>query len=92
MKTIPVLSYHKYKYIVTFLDDYSGHGWVTFLKDKASTYDGWLNFIAMVKTQHEKVVHTIMRNMGEEFTSLKITEKFKELGTKIYHIIPHMPQ
>ena len=46
----------------------------------------------MVKTQHEKVVHTIMCNMGEEFTSLKITEKFKELGTKIYHIIPYMPQ
>ena len=38
LKTIPVISYHKYKYVLTFLDDYTNHGWVTFLKDKSSTY------------------------------------------------------
>ena len=26
IKSFPVLSYHKYKYIVTFLDDYTSHG------------------------------------------------------------------
>ena len=50
LKTLPILSYHKYKYIVTFLDDFTGHGWITFLKNKAATYQAWLNFIAMVKT------------------------------------------
>ena len=38
LKTLPILSYHKYKYIVTFLDDFTSHGWVTFLKNKAATY------------------------------------------------------
>ena len=92
LKTLPILSYHKYKYIVTFLDDFTGHGWVTFLKNKAATYQAWLNFIAMVKTQHKKDVHAIMCDMGGKFTSLKLTEKIKELGMKIFHSIPHAPQ
>ena len=35
LKSFPVLSYHKYKYIVTFLDDYTSHGWVVCLKLKS---------------------------------------------------------
>ena len=69
LKTVPVLSYHKYKYVLTFLDDYTRHSWVTFLKDKASTYDGWLNFVAMIKNQHKKEVYTIicdMRNLNPQ--------------------------
>src|SRR5271163_4166576 len=92
LKTIPVLSYHKYKYILTFFDDHTSHGWITFLKDKASTYQAWLNFIAMVKTQYKKDVAGIMSDMGGEFTSLKLTEKLKELGIKIYRSVPHMAQ
>ena len=91
LKTLPILSYHKYKYIITFLDDFTGHDWVTFLKNKAATFQAWLNFIAMVKTQHKKDVHTIMCDMGGKFTSLKLTGKFKELGMKIFHSIPHTP-
>ena len=26
LKTIPVTSYHKYKYVLTFLDDHTSHG------------------------------------------------------------------
>jgi hypothetical protein len=37
LQHIPVISYHKYKYILTFFDDYTSHSWITFLKDKAST-------------------------------------------------------
>ena len=62
------------------------------MKNKAAIYQAWLNFIAMVKTQHKKDVHAIMCDMGGEFTSLKLTEKFKELGMKIFHSIPHAPQ
>ena len=55
LKTIPVISYHKYKYVFTFLDAHTNHGWVTFLKDKSSTYGAWQNFLAMVKTQYKKM-------------------------------------
>ena len=46
----------------------------------------------MVKTQHKKEVCAIMCNMGGKFTSLKLTEKFKELGMKIYHSVLYLPQ
>ena len=46
----------------------------------------------MVKTQHKKDICAIMCDMGGKFTSLKLTEKFKELGMKIFHSIPHSPQ
>ena len=67
LKTILVTSYHKYKYVLTFLDDHTSHGWVTFLKDKSSTYGAWQNFIAMVKTQYRKDVQAVMANLGGEF-------------------------
>ena len=92
LKTVPVTSYYKYKYVLTFLDDFTSHGWVTFLKDKASTYTAWLNFIARVKTQYKKEVHAMMCDMGGEFTFLKLTKKFKKPSIKVYHSIPHMPQ
>jgi GAG-pre-integrase domain len=92
LKTIPVISYHKYKYVLTFLNDFTSYGWVTFLKDKASTYDAWLNFITMVKVQYKKDVRAAMCNMGGEFTSSKLETKFEELGIKVFHSVPHMPQ
>ena len=36
LKTLPVLSYHKYKYILTFLDDHTSHGWISLLKTKVT--------------------------------------------------------
>ena len=92
LKTIPVTSYHKYKYVLTFLDDHTSHGWVTFLKDESSTYGAWQNFLAMVKTQYRKDVRAVMANLGGEFTSLKITDLFKENGIKIFHSVTHMHQ
>ena len=90
LKTILVISYHKYKYVLTFLDDHTNHGWVTFLKDKSSTYSAWQNFLVMVKMQYKEDVRAVMTDLGGEFTSLKITDLFKESGIKIFHSIAHM--
>ena len=87
-----MISYHKYKYILTFLDDHTNHGWVTFLKDKSSTYGAWQNFLAMVKMQYKKNVLAVMTNLGGEFTSLKITDLFKENGIKMFRSVTHMHQ
>ena len=32
LKELPVLSYHHYKFFVTFLDDYTSHSWIVLLK------------------------------------------------------------
>ena len=36
LKSFPELSYHKYKYFIVFLDDYTSLAWVLLLCDKAS--------------------------------------------------------
>ena len=92
LKTIPVLSYHKYKYIITFLDDHTSHGWITLVKNKSDTYKAIDHFIAMVETQYKSRVRAFMSDFGGEFTSLKLEEKLKELEIRVQWSVPHMPQ
>ena len=75
LKTISILSYHKYKYIVTFLDDHTSHGWVTLLKNKSDAYKVIDHFIAMVEMQYR--VRAFMSDFGGEFTSLKLDKRLK---------------
>ena len=92
LKTIPVLSYHKYKYIITFLDDHTSHGWITLLKNKSDAYKAIDHFIAMVETQYNSRVWAFMFNFGGEFTFLELEERLKELGIRVQQSVPHMPQ
>ena len=60
LKTLPVLSYHKYKYILTFLDDHTSHGWISLLKQKSDTVKAIEHYIAMVSTQYKSRGRAIM--------------------------------
>jgi hypothetical protein len=48
LKELPTISYHKYKYFVTFLDDYFSHCWVILLKQKSDTIRAIDDFLALV--------------------------------------------
>ena len=92
LKSLPVISYHKYKYIITFLDDYTSFGWTMFLKLKDEAYKAIDYFIAVVKTQYKKRIVSFMTNAGGEYKSLRLQEKFKEHGIHVQQSVPHMPQ
>ena len=92
LKMIPILSYHKYKYIITFLDDHTSHGWITLLENKSDTYKAIDHFIVMVDTQYKSRVWAFMSDFGGEFTSLNLEERLKELGICVQWSVPHMPQ
>ena len=64
LKELPTISYHKYKYFVTFLDDYSSHCWVVLLKQKSDTLRAIDDFLALVQTQHNALVKQFMTNTG----------------------------
>ena len=66
---IPVLSYHKYKYIITFLDDHTSHGWIILLKNKSDAYKAIDHFIVMVEMQYKSRVRAFMSDFGGEFNS-----------------------
>ena len=56
LKTLPILSYHKYKYILTFLNDHTSHSWISLLKQKSDMAKAIEHFIAMVSTQYKSRV------------------------------------
>ena len=80
LKELPVLLFHKFKYFVTFLDDFSSHCWVVLLKKKSDTIKAIDDFLAMVRTQHSTMVKEFMTDAGGECKSLNLINKFKELG------------
>ena len=47
----PVISHAKYKYFVTFIDDYSKYTWIYFLCSKSEVFSFLQKFFAYVETQ-----------------------------------------
>ena len=92
LKELPTISYHKYKYFVTFLDDYSSHFWVVLLKQKSDTFRAINDFLALVRTQHNTLVKQFMTNAGGEYKNFNLSNKFKELGIRHRMSVPHMHQ
>ena len=55
LKEFPVLSYHKHKYFISFLDDFTSHAWIILLHKKSDAHQALRQFAAMVKTQYSAV-------------------------------------
>ena len=92
LKELPTVSYHKYKYFVTFLDDYSSHCWVVLLKQKSDSLCAIDDFLALVWTQHNALVKQFMTDAGGEYKNFNLSNKFKELGISHRMSVPHMHQ
>jgi hypothetical protein len=50
LKSMPMVSYHKYKYFIVFYDDFTSHEWTINLKLKSEAEKAIRQFNAMVKT------------------------------------------
>ena len=92
LKELPTISYHKYKWFITFFDDFSSYSWVSLLRKKSDAYDAIINFLAMVRNQHNASVRIFMSDAGGEFKSDALVAKFKELGIKTRTSVPNMHQ
>jgi hypothetical protein len=51
LKSFPVVSYHKYKYFVNFIDDYTSYAWVVLLREKSGAITALKHFMVLIKTQ-----------------------------------------
>ena len=92
LKELPVLSYHHYKWFVTFLDDFTSYGWIVLLRKKSDTATAINDFLAMVCTQYNALVKTFMSDAGGEFKSDALKARFRELGIKTHTSVPYMHQ
>src|SRR6202161_2263793 len=92
LKSFPVLSYHKYKYFVTFLDDYTSHGWIINIKLKSDVKDVIKQFNALVKNQFDLTVKTFRSDEGGEYNDRELHDTLKDLGIEMQRSVPHASQ
>jgi len=92
LKEFPVESYSKYKYIITFLDDYSSHAWIALLRKKSQTLAAFKHFDAMVRNQFKAVIGTLMSDFGGEYKSKEFDLFLKEKGIQSCTSVPHIHQ
>jgi hypothetical protein len=69
LKSFPVVSYHKYKYFISFIDDFTSYTWIIFLHDKASAITALKQFMAMANNQYNARIKGWMSDAGGEYES-----------------------
>jgi len=92
LKSFPVVSYHKYKYFVNFIDDYTSYTWVVLLREKSAAITALKQFIVLVKTQYSTDIKEWMSDAGGEYKSDAFLKTLKDAGIKILQSAPHTPQ
>ena len=56
LKSFPESSYHKYKYFIVFLDNYTSFALVTLLCDRASAIIALKQWLALIKNQYDSTI------------------------------------
>ena len=92
LKMQPVESYRKYRYTITFLDDFTSHAWTINLWTKDAALPATRHFLAMVETQYKASVRAWMSDAGGEYTSTAFLTMMKEKGITVLQSVPHAHQ
>ena len=88
LKELPVLSYHWYKFFITFLVDFTSYCWISLLQ-KSDAID---SFLTLVKNKYQTTVKEFMTDASSEYKSLELQDKLRKQGIMIRMSIPHMHQ
>ena len=92
LKEFAVLSYHRYKYYISFIDDYTSHSWISLLKKKSDSLAATKQFLAMVKNKHQLTVGKWMTDNGGEYVDKNYIKLLKDEGIEIQQSVPAQPQ
>jgi hypothetical protein len=88
LREYPILSYGKYKYYISFLDDCTSATWIMLLWKKSNAYQATEEFLIMIHTQYGIKVLEWFSDDGGEYVSKKYVELLKSHGILIYHTVP----
>ena len=92
LKSYSKESYHWYKYVITFLDDYTSYAWTTPLHTKDDALTATKHFIAMVQMQHKSQIKGWMSDAGGEYKSKAFDKLLLDNGIRVFQSAPHTPQ
>lgn len=90
LKEFPVISYHKYKYFISFLDDFTSHAWVIMLGKKSAAVKAIRQFTALVKNQYSSSIKRWWFDGGGEFKPFE--EEMREMGILLEKSLPYEQQ
>ncbi len=77
----PAISYHKFKWAIVFVDDYSGYGWIVNLRSKDAALTATKHFFAMIEKQYpQQPIRRWMSDSGGEYTSKAFENLLKDRG------------
>jgi len=92
LKELPMISYHKFKYFIIFVDDGSGSVYTFNLQQKSDTFTAMKAFEAYVRIQQGKTIRRWHFDAGGEFKSIEVTAWLKSIGIAIETMVPHQHQ
>ena len=86
------LSIGRMKYILTFIDDFSGYVWIYFLKEKSYTFlKKFKEFIKVVETEVGKKILCLRTANGGEYTSYEFSKFLLKYEKRHQLICPNTP-
>jgi hypothetical protein len=65
----PFVSNGGHKYYIIFIDDFSRHTWIYFMKHRSETFFIYKNFSAMIRTHFDTSIHVFHADSIEEYLS-----------------------
>lgn len=92
LKSFPIESYHKYKYMMTLIDDATSHSWIILLRNKNDAIKGFKQFHAMVTTQYGATIKHWRSDGGGEYKSDAFDKLLLDLGIKHEQTPPYTPE
>jgi len=91
LKSFLVMSYQKFKYVITFYNYFTSHAWTMPLRSKPAVIMAAKDFLEMVHVQHDAHVVGWMSNGGGEYKSDLFDRALLEKGIKIYQVLQEPP-
>ncbi|KAI5748286.1 hypothetical protein M8J77_023876 [Diaphorina citri] len=89
---IDPISHEGYRYILTFLDDYSHFLYVYLLKEKSEVFDKFKEYFYYTKSLFNKTVNKLRCDNGGEYKSKNLIDFCNENGVLIDYTISYTPE
>jgi transposase InsO family protein len=70
-----------HRYYILFIDDFSQHTWLYFMRSRSEVLSIYQRFVAMVLTQFSTPIHVFRADSANEYISKQLRGVFAEQGT-----------